>query len=652
VCYVLSSGVSHPSGESGRVERAFAADFSHFLRHAEDVWRLRRRDSFQPLDANLVEHRISLECRIDAELVRSFLDAVPEPSYTTPKKQTVKDGDELTLYVPAIRQSKRLLLEFSAVDAAGAAISVLSRYEGSRVAAAYILYRLGGEVVQEPSDDDRIALSTLMFQNAQDTARRIGAWGRPFPKQAALRDADLPAWIEREGNGFRAEVGTKVCANAEMLELLRARSAVSKWQRVPRRLRIEDGLSHFVNLREVGLHSLRDLLKMVADFEPALPQSGRSLDEAPRALLMRDPDALATRAVAALAALERLGAWLEAAANGGNQEGERALHFGLSGWMAYAVVPVRLGMPVRLEFSQTLPLPIREDFPPLFRGVEKRISSFWRTSQELPIGTVVKDANVVHVEVALPGQELHLRLRAALWRLAVRALLRRRPLSALAKAWPPLSQRIRKAAAAAFARLPRALRSSLDAVFASVTESIVGRLVRWGLRNRLPRDHVLLAARVPGFPKPWVGPLERFFGATESPSPRLLHVYSSRQLAEASDEDLLTPSLVIVVPLRLRFSIFLAYLISSVAFVAAGSWVAWAFVHATIDGKEPAALEPLVTVAALAATLGLWLTSIQHSRPIMTAKLFPARACFFLALVALVGTPIAFAVGQAIRALQ
>jgi hypothetical protein len=59
----------------------------------------------------------------------------------------------------------------------------------------------------------------------------------------------------------------------------------------------------------------------------------------------------------------------------------------------------------------------------------------------------------------------------------------------------------------------------------------------------------------------------------------------------------------------------------------------------------------VVVVAAVAATLGLWLTSVQHPHAITNAKVLPARVGFFVALALLVVSPTVFLLVEAVRRL-
>jgi hypothetical protein len=238
--------------------------------------------------------------------------------------------------------------------------------------------------------------------------------------------------------------------------------------------------------------------------------------------------------------------------------------------------------------------------------LERAVTKFRKTSQEYPLGAILKDANAVHIEVALPDQELR-----------------------------------------------------FTAAFFGLLRPAIERLLGWGRRRlkskrqrkrRIRRDRIGLLARLPNG-QIYEATLGHFFGAFECPSPRLLHVYSTRQLREASHEDPLLPYLSILIPLRFTTSIFLAYLASVVAFLGAGGFVAYEFLHATIRHNSIDTPEVVVVVAAVAATLGLWLTSVQHPNAITNAKVLPARIGFFVALALLVVSPTVFLLVEALRRL-
>ena len=131
--------------------------------------------------------------------------------------------------------------------------------------------------------------------------------------------------------------------------------------------------------------------------------------------------------------------------------------------------------------------------------------------------------------------------------------------------------------------------------------------------------------------------MESVFGSAESASERFVHLYSSRMRREASRYDWLLPYLRVKVRLRLTWAVLIGHVYAAAAFVLAALYIGSAAIpHAVEERKiSPPDLRVVVTVGVLTVTVSLWLTAIQHPRPVTFKKLTPARLILYLALLAI-----------------
>jgi hypothetical protein len=556
----------------------FAAAFSHFLRGIPEAWRKRRIDRFRPVDSDTVERETTIQIRIEPSLLDFFLDSA-EGKKLDVGSVGVSGGDEVTLLIPAIQQPKRLLLRFDSYDAEGTRLALLSRYDGARIAAGYILSRLL-EGKPEPSAEElrslRLILGALMFQNPGDLVDRINDWAQPprsFPPRRPLLEKDLSEWIIHEGNIFKKNFGPPLATRLEPLvrEVYRGGPAFDFPAISPFR-----ELEHFANLSQLLLHGIRDLLKVVLEVADPLPGDANSRGLSQRRILIDSESKLLDELTTVLATLPRL-TELFIAAPAARDE----LLTNLTHWAAYVIHPVRLGLPYDFTFKQTEILPAQYEWWETLRPLEKRWKRIWKTRQEYPLSNLLKDANTVHIEISIPDQEIH---------------------------------------------------------------------IPWRSGEEISRKSVCLVGRVPIQTRPRklkVAPLSQAFSTvSHAPTGRLLHAYTSRQLLESQHEDEIIRYLRIFVPIRLVRNIFWGYAFAAVTFAVAAIFVSYTFVTAAIRNRSPNNLEAVVVVAAVAATLSIWLTNVQHERPIITTKLAGARLAFFCALVTLVIAPIVFMIRE------
>jgi hypothetical protein len=531
----------------------FPETFATFLRFNPALWRMRRVDRFVPQDLDLAEHQTSIQGLIDVSLLEEFLarrtDVLRLPDVEA------RNGDPITLFVPAISAPKRLLLNFSARGEGGESLPMLSRAEGSTIVARDLLSRLlrnsvgrvdGLEDLTRAHERLSALITTLVFLNPHRLAERLERWPHRRHRlrgDRGLDRRDLVEWVRQEGEEFIAD-GGQLLAGELASFLQKERLAGGP---LPERMR-PDGLRYFPTLESLLLHGVQDLLKIVVQSEEAWGAGSDELNR--RAALMRDMSGIAIRVSDALNGLPLL---YELLSRQRDHSATVELYRHLDRWTAFAVVDARLGVPFVLKFSQTLPLTERRKrrwFLKPFVYVRDKFRLF-RTFHLYPLAG--QDAISVHAEVAVPDPEL---------------------------------------------RLPR--RSAV---------------VRARGRRRRRVHHI--------------------FGHELRPTGRLLHRYSSRR-PEATKPPTLTPAaageLFLRVQLKLLRSIRYGYTFAPVAFLMAGAYVSWVVGDALIDHRTVAKPETQLAVGALAATLSLWLTAVQHRRAVVYRKLWLARRLFYLAL--------------------
>lgn len=389
----------------------FAEGFAAFLRHCPHVWRMRRTDRYTPIDSDLAEHYASVQGAISAELVNGFLSKYGQ-GFKLPMDLR-KDGEELTLVVPAESQPKRLMLAFSVRDEGGRALPLLPREIGAHVAALdlqTVLYEKAS-ITPAKADRDQIArvrllLAAIAFQNPHRLAIRIGKewrrhkirrWKTPqFREDYGLRRGDLEAWIRSEAEFTVPGSGEKVLGVLKQLldelEVERTEPEPDDFSRDVR----PDGLRYFPTLRSMILHGVQDLMKVVIQAESAYPDGER------RATLVRDADVVVAALEDALKGFPLLDALLAAQPkNDKSAVAELARHF--DRWTAYVVRSVRLGVPFIIKTDQIAPLIRSKHWPRLLRPLEK-LWLLYRTNHDYPL--FAKDALGVHTEIVIPAPEL------------------------------------------------------------------------------------------------------------------------------------------------------------------------------------------------------------------------------------------------------
>jgi hypothetical protein len=135
-------------------------------------------------------------------------------------------------------------------------------------------------------------------------------------------------------------------------------------------------------------------------------------------------------------------------------------------------------------------------------------------------------------------------------------------------------------------------------------------------------------------------PPNRIFGSVSHASERMAHLYSSRMRAEAPHDDSLLPYLRARLKVRLRPSVFLGHLFAALGAVVAAIYVGDSTIPHAIHRNALATddLRVVATVGALSLTISLWLTAVQHPRPITFKTLAFPRLILYLALAAIIGS--------------
>jgi len=570
----------NPSGLSGvapsdlfGASDTFALAFASFLRRNPEAWRVRRTDRFRPVDFHLADRDVSLQGRIDPSLLRRFVEFEADPRITLDPARVRKD-EPLTLYVPAIAQSKRLHLDFSVHRGTGERLPRVSHFESARITAVHLLTILIGSRPISVGEARQLhaVLTTLAFQNPLGLEQRVEAWTQPTPRRVrktfgedvwrprdlkrvreswesgeALPDYELLRWIASEGESFLRGLGAPL--QRAVADYLRQRGDQAEAS-PPFRLAPASvpALERFADVTTLLLHDIRDVLKTLVSLAPVVATgAGTRLT---RTQLMDDPDRLAAHVEEdALKGLDLLLTELNQADATVREDFQKELE----AWTVYIPIDIALGRPFTLRFHETMPVSPRLHFG-------RQLLFAVRGAHLYPIP--LKDADGVHVEVEIPDPALQLG--------------RRLPVVAL----------------------------------------IPGQKRRW---------------RQPEVPMEWV------FGSAERASERYVHLYSSRMRREATRYDWLLPYLRVKVRLRLTWAVLIGHLYAAAAFVLAALYIGSAAIPHAVEEREilPPDLRVVVTVGVLTVTVSLWLTAIQHPRPITFKKLAPARLILYLALLAI-----------------
>jgi hypothetical protein len=600
---------------------------------------MRRNDRYRPRDLYLADHRVSLQGRIDPSLLDHFFRDGGRGLALNKSTLEYGAGDRMTVCLPVTGQPKRLLLDFSVGLGDAGGLPMLNRYEDSWVEALHLLSLTGHDVLLDADDEEAVqeareaaeregatadeiercvndakeaarserdkktfplllVLATLVFVMPEAIEKRVTAWDEvrrrasgedhpPPPVTRPLAGLALEEWIESQADLFLPGLGAPLRQKLApyLDELLHTRLTFEG-------LSGRDVLTTFGSIPLLLLHGIRDFLKLLYDATPEwLDESAahpRATGVVSREELIEDPERLAgdvfDLVVDGLALLEVL--------HGPNpgSPGAVALSYNLDSWWAYAQVEVELGTSFLIKTSEVLPLSTRDFTWSERLSAHKRPVS-WFVPFVLKLEQWARtfyDAAHYYPVHLKDAQSVHVEVEVP---------------------HPEL-------------RMPR------------IDEADGLRL-----KALIPDD----LATTDQYEETPLEPEFGFaFGTIAEPSDRLFHAYSSRQLHEAPDRDILNPWLQIYVPLRFRPSIFFGYTALTISYAVAATFIAVVVIGAMIDGRPPSQLAALVTVGALAVSLSLWMTGASNPEAIVAQKLVVARRGLELCVFTIVATFVAY----------
>jgi hypothetical protein len=401
----MPSGLA-PSDLFGANE-TFAVAFASFLRRNPEAWRVRRTDRFRPVDLHLADHEIALQGRVDPGLLQRFAEFEADPPIDL-DQALLRKNESLTVYLPAIVQSKRLHLGFS-VHRGRERLPRISHFESARITAVHLLTILIGDrdiTVGEARRLHRV-LTTLAFQNPVGLEQRIGAWVQNRPKNVrrawehgqALEDEQLLEWIHAEAEGFLEGLGPPLRAVADAyLKGASARAGDSPpYSLAPASV---SALGHFGDVTSLLLHDIRDVLKTLVSLAPVL-ESQAAGTTFTRQMLMERPERLARHVEdQVLRGLDSLLKLLKPLSEAPAPTTVREeFQKELEAWTVYIPLDIALGRPFTLRFRETISIGPRLNFA-------RQLGFAFSGSHLYPIP--LKDADGVHVEVEIPDPALQL----------------------------------------------------------------------------------------------------------------------------------------------------------------------------------------------------------------------------------------------------
>jgi hypothetical protein len=431
-----------PGEQGGGWDEAARITFASFLRRRSTEWRLRRRDFFVPIDFHLVQRQITLHGQINAGLLDEFRTEQQLPELDTEEERT-------WIYLPFATFPKQILLDFSTFDPSGVRIPLLTRAQAAHVTAEH-LFGLFPRYARPRSLEERsaamIALETIAASSPialaahqrywlhNIVARRAG-WRkrRSIRARSALSDQALfELWFETEANAFNDRLQDQTNdIRAALWDYILTTSLIPSADFASRQE------FPFASLTEVLALSVQEALRIVADLHPSeyreglnprnrvlarrlqyLPDGIRALDrmlEQMTAEPQRQREELESRYE--LSARRRgethprtrdlrhrveAARVDEAAASALLLAIQREIMTSSVSWMAYLVVPIRVGFPFHYRACEQLPLKI----PGWWTRQLRRL----HTRQIYHVD--VLDSQATHIEVHIDDPALKLALRA------------------------------------------------------------------------------------------------------------------------------------------------------------------------------------------------------------------------------------------------
>lgn len=499
------------------------------------------------------------------------------------------------MIVPAISQPKGVLQHrLSATDVAGTALPMLTRMEGARLSALFLLRVLQAGVPSSMRAREEELIPTIRLLGALAHANLAGAEARKqvWAEAAGLSFSPLDEsftrqWMTAEADSLVSNSGEKIVESLAS----RPRPLVIK---IPNEAR-PGALRTYATIDQLLKDSIRDVLSVIIDSTPEFRASASDDRDSPRAELLGDPDAAAEAAVAVLTTGQSAFSRLVLHQSRGPASGSQEVASHLERWVAYVPLETEIGASFRIDFSQPLPLAGDEGEPKDF------VKAVGQTFLEYPLA--LRDAASVHTEVRLDDLALRLGLR--------RFVISR-------------SERSFRFGRKFEYRLRRDRRRSPKT---------------W-IERRQVAEIELIERKPAAEPQRWRSWVH--IDQLEVLNEQELTLYAERGVGPA-------PRMSVSVPINLTHWIFGAYVFAAIFFGASASFVAGAWAAAALNSSPLYHPEVVFALSALGVSLSLWMTSGQERRPLVHKKLLLARWVFFGGMLLLAIAPAFFGVWWCIR---
>jgi hypothetical protein len=393
----------------------FAENLAAYLRRNGARWRLRRTDEYLPRDWHLAERTVHLVGRIDRELLLDFFAVHGSRFGLTPP--TLAQVRKFTCLIPVDSHPKRLLLA-PTQTLNGAPLPSLHRYDDSRILSRDLLDMLRARQFHEsaahpkiPRLDDsetlrriRLLLAATFFSDPARLSERLREWlkkrdqtNKLFVGGGIVDTELLLAWIRCEGDEFAPKLGGHLADQLRPFVTDYTNPAKPPNSR-PDRYYLDSAwrpgdLQLFPTIDSLLLHGVQDVLKLT--IETAHSRSRRNTPLV-RERLMRNPRELAGEVRKTYEAVETLSLLLR------NQSDRTVLNdLGryLTNWVSYAAVPVEVGVPFSISWSNITVLRAARQ-----GSIVERFRRRLFTRHLYPIA--FKDALSVHVEIKIDDPEI------------------------------------------------------------------------------------------------------------------------------------------------------------------------------------------------------------------------------------------------------
>lgn len=262
---------------ASRSDPRFRSALAIALRSNPDAWRLRRTDQFSPLDLNSARHRVTLQLLITAEFVNEVIRGNDDLERTC---ETAKEGETLSVYIPVLRMPKRILVDFKSTDVAGHAVPLLPRTHDSLIVAEELVASFGVAAPDARYAPLKTILAALIYLNPVSLLFAVDSFARsngaPFGHGRPLAAADLEAWMFTEAEYLKENMGWST--------LRVMRDAASENPEGPLKIPLRqrqtevrrDAVGYFPTIAHLICYGVRDVLKCVDEWGPAASAATRN----------------------------------------------------------------------------------------------------------------------------------------------------------------------------------------------------------------------------------------------------------------------------------------------------------------------------------------------------------------------------------------